>query len=173
MSGADQTTHVQQLFVQHIAVVKHFILSLLPNPGESEDVVQEVFLTVTAKANDFQPGTNFKAWVLTIARFKVLEHLRREERTRNRLSDEVIDQLAAETDEADPSRDAARRRALAKCLAKLAPRPRQMIELQYRESLKPAAIAKHLGWDTNAVSVALSRARAALRECVERQEGIA
>lgn len=173
MRGADQTTQVQQLFVQHIAVVKYFILSLLPNPSEAEDVVQEIFLTITAKANDFEPGTNFKAWVLTIARFKALEQLRREDRARHRLTDEVIDQLAAETDEADPVRDAARRRALAKCLAKLAPKPRRMIELQYRENFKPAAIADKMGWEANAVSVALSRARAALRACVERQEGTA
>ncbi|MEO0446031.1 MAG: sigma-70 family RNA polymerase sigma factor [Verrucomicrobiota bacterium] len=170
MSAPDQTTHVQQLFVQHIAVVKYFVLSLLPNPSEAEDIVQEVFLTVTAKANDFEPGTNFKAWVLTIARFKALEQLRREHRSQKRLSDEVIERLAEETDPIDPHRDAARKRALRDCIAKLAAKPRTMIELQYRENLKPAAIARQLGWDTNAVYVALSRARADLRHCVKHQE---
>ncbi|MEM0968112.1 MAG: sigma factor-like helix-turn-helix DNA-binding protein, partial [Verrucomicrobiota bacterium] len=67
-------------------------------------------------------------------------------------------------------RDAARKRALRDCIAKLAAKPRTMIELQYRENLKPAAIARQLGWDTNAVYVALSRARADLRHCVKHQE---
>ncbi len=172
MPGPDHTTEVQQLFVQHIAALKHFVLSLLPNPSEAEDVVQEVFLTVTAKANDFQPGTNFKAWAFTIARFKVLEQLRREKRSRNRLSDTVIEQLAAEAEDPDPGHEAAMRRALARCLQKLAPKSRKMIELQYEEELKPAAIANELGWDTNAVYVALSRARASLRQCLENQGGL-
>tara|TARA_R110002096_G_scaffold169222_6_gene340776 strand:- start:3720 stop:4241 length:522 start_codon:yes stop_codon:yes gene_type:complete len=169
MPQQDHTTRVQQLFVENISMVKHFVISLLPNPSAAEDVVQEVFLTVTAKAHDFEPETNFKAWVLTIARFKVLEQLRKEKRDRNRLSDEVIDLLADETDGADPGRAAAEIRALTKCLGKLAAKPRRMIELQYREGLKPGVIAERIGWEANAVYVALSRARASLRKCIERQ----
>ena len=150
-------------------MLKHFILSLLPNPSEAEDVLQEVFLTVTAKANDFEPGTNFKAWVLTIARFKALEQLRRDQRDNNRLSDAVIDLLAAEADDGDPSRDAAELHALSKCLGKLASKPRRMIELQYQEGLKPGLIAELIGWESNAVYVALSRARTSLRKCIRRQ----
>ncbi len=171
MNRPDQTTRVQQLFVQHISSVKYFVLSLLPHPGEAEDIVQEVFLTVTAKANDFEEGTNFKAWVITIARFKVLEHFRREKRTRNRLSDELIELLASEADEPDVERDSELMGALSKCIEKLAPKPRRMIELQYREKMKPGAIADHLGWESNAVYVALSRARADLRKCIERKVG--
>jgi hypothetical protein len=40
--------------------------------------VQEVFLTVTAKAADFQPGTTFLAWAKSIARLKILEARRKE-----------------------------------------------------------------------------------------------
>ncbi|MEM1295242.1 MAG: sigma-70 family RNA polymerase sigma factor [Verrucomicrobiota bacterium] len=168
-SSGDQTTHVQQLFVKHVALLKHFVISLLPNPSEAEDIVQEVFLVITAKAHDFEPGTNFKAWLLTIARFKVLEHLRREKRTANRLSDTAIDLLAADMEDADSGPDPATLRALSKCLNKLAPKPKLMVELQYREGLKPAAIAEKLEWEANAVYVALSRARSGLRKCIERQ----
>ncbi|MFT5466545.1 MAG: RNA polymerase sigma-70 factor (ECF subfamily) [Verrucomicrobiales bacterium] len=169
MPAPDHTTEVQALFVQHIAPVKHFVLSLLPNPSEAEDVVQEVFLTITAKANDFQTGTNFKAWAFAIARFKVLELLRRNRRDQNRLSDEVIEQLAAEAEDPNPGQDSATMRALAKCLEKLAPKPRKMIELQYQDELKPAVIAERLGWEPNAIYVALSRARSSLRKCIEKQ----
>lgn len=168
-SSSDPTTHVQQLFVKHVSLLKHFIISLLPNPSEAEDIVQEVFLVITAKAHDFEPGTNFKAWLLTIARFKVLEHLRREKRKANRLSDTAIELLAADMEEADAGPDPETLRALGKCLNKLAPKPRTMVELQYREGLKPAAIAEKLEWEANAVYVALSRARAGLRKCIERQ----
>ena len=133
MSEPDHITRVQQLFVEHISTVKHFVFSLLPNPNAAEDVVQEVFLTITAKAHDFEPETNFKAWVLTIARFKVFEQLRREKRENDRLSDEVIDLLAAEADNPDAGREASEIRALSKCLRKLGTKARRMIELKYRK----------------------------------------
>jgi RNA polymerase sigma-70 factor, ECF subfamily len=170
---ADHTTRVQQRFVQHAASVKYFVLSLLPHPGEAEDVVQEVFLTVTAKANDFEEGTNFKAWAFAIARFKVLEHLRRQRREAFRLSDATLELLADEavemTDESDALRERDLNQALARCLDKLAPKTRQLVELVYRDGLKPGAVAEKVGWQPNAVYVALSRARAELRGCVERQ----
>lgn len=172
MSAPDHTTRVQQLFIKHLDDVRYFIVSILPNPSQTEDIVQEVFLTMTAKAHDFDPNTNFRAWVFTIARFKVLELTRREKRINNRLVEPVIEQLASDAEVLDPIDNACRKQALIKCLAKLAPRARQVIELQYRENLGPAVIARKLGWGTNAVYVALSRARQTLRRCVEREEGI-
>jgi DNA-directed RNA polymerase specialized sigma24 family protein len=41
--------------------------------------------------------------------------------------------------------------------------------LFYRDEHKPQEIAQRLSWTPAAVSVALSRARRALRECIERQ----
>lgn len=141
---------------------------MLPNPVEADDVVQEVFLTVTAKANDFETGTNFKAWVLTIARFKVLELYRKNKRV-CALSDELLETLAEEMDDPDSHREAATLKALSHCVGKLAPRPRQMIELLYQHKMKPGEIAEELGWEANAVYVALSRARANLRKCIKHQ----
>ena len=46
-------------------------------------VLQEVFLVITRKANDFEEGTNFFAWACTIARFKLLELLRRRARAQS------------------------------------------------------------------------------------------
>lgn len=150
-------------------MIKGFVISILPNPSEAEDIVQEVFLVITAKANAYEQGTNFKAWALTIARFKVLEHLRRERRSQNRFSDVLIERLAEEVEDVDLDFEAARKKALKKCLRRLSPKARTMIELQYEERLKPGVIADKIGWRANAVYVALSRARSMLRKCVERQ----
>ena len=55
------------------------------------------------------------------------------------------------------------------CLDKLAPQARRIVDLFYRDEHKPQEIAQRLSWTPAAVSVALSRARKALRECIERQ----
>lgn len=168
MPSHDQTLEVQQLFVDHLPALKRFILSLLPNRSEADDIAQEVFLTVTTKANEFVLGSNFKAWAFAIARFKVLEHLRRAKRDPHLLTDSVIEKLVDEASDPDPERESLTLRALAKCIGKLAPKRKQAIELQYHRNYTPTEIAEQLGWGVNSVNVALSRARADLRTCVQK-----
>jgi RNA polymerase sigma-70 factor (ECF subfamily) len=45
-------------------------------------------------------------------------------------------------------------------------RAKEIIELRYLEELAPPAIAQRLSWSLNSVNVALSRARQALRDCM-------
>src|SRR6266404_4537223 len=89
-AAAEKTMRVQQLFVKHQLGLRAFILSLEPNFTDAEDLLQEVFLVITRKANEFEEGTNFFAWGCTIARYKLLELLRRRARSQV-LSEEVIE----------------------------------------------------------------------------------
>src|SRR6186713_360457 len=91
---SEKTMRVQQLFVKHQLGLRAFILSLEPNFSDAEDLLQEVFLVITRKANEFQEGTNFFAWGCTIARYKLMELLRRRARSQA-LSEEVIEALCS------------------------------------------------------------------------------
>ena len=167
MASPAQTTLVQGLFVQNMMAVRGFVLALMPDFSRVDDVVQETFLTVTAKADDFVEGTNFRAWAFSIARFKVLESARAPGAREITLDAEVIDALCgAEPVELQPEEQT---RALAACVGKLAPQARRTIELRYQQAFRPPEIARRMGWTVNAVNVALARARRALRDCVERQ----
>lgn len=55
------------------------------------------------------------------------------------------------------------------CLGGLAPQARRAMEMRYRGAHLPGAIAQQMGWTVGAVKVALSRARAVLRACVQRK----
>lgn len=156
---------VQQLFVRHQPQLRAFVLSLLPDFAGVDDVMQEVFLTVTTKADDFQAGTNFMAWAVTIARHKVFHSLRRLKRPV--ISGATLDALAAACPEA--LADDRRLKALADCMQKLAPRARELIRLRYHHEHSPGEIATRLTRTVNSVGVALSKARVALRECIEKQ----
>jgi RNA polymerase sigma-70 factor (ECF subfamily) len=164
--AAEKTMRVQQLFVKHQLGLRAFILSLEPNFTDAEDLLQEVFLVVTRKANEFEEGTNFFAWGCTIARYKLLELLRRRARAQA-LSEEVIEALCAVEPE-QPFEDS-RLAILQQCLEQLAPKARQMMYLRYYGEHSPAQIARLVSWTPNAVRVALSRARTVLQECLERR----
>ena len=156
---------VQQLFVRHQPKVRAFVQAFLADGGVADDVIQEVFLTVTLKAGDFREGTNFLAWALTIARHKVLHAQRRLKRPV--VSEATLDALAAACPE--DLADDRRLEALADCMQKLAPRAQELIRLRYHHEHSPGEIATRLARTVNSVGVALSKARAALRECIEKQ----
>lgn len=161
----ESTLRVQQLFVRHQGQLKAFLMSLWPDFAGVDDVLQEVFLAVTAKAADFQENTNFLAWARAIARYKLLE-ARRKGRGPT-MDEDVLASLAATCPE-DWGTDQ-KVTALARCLASLAPKAREIVQLRYHREHSPAEIAQILSRTVNSVAVALAKARVALRECIERQ----
>src|SRR5262245_14773446 len=170
-TGADPRTieEVQRLFLRHASVLRGFILGLLPDHNRAEDVFQELFLTVTRKAAEFQPGTNFLAWARSMARLKVLEHCRSQQHGPHLLDPDALEAVVAAAEEIEDDWPE-RREALARCLEQLAPRAREILELRYCDDfLPPPEIASRLSWTVNAVNVALSRARRFLQECTRRR----
>lgn len=165
--SADRSQQVLQLFVRHQTRIRGFIVSLLGDFTAAEDVLQETFLVVQAKAAEFEPGSNFIAWAFQIARFQVMKAQSRHQRAAGRFSAATLDALAASAPE-EPF-DESKLGALPGCIAKLAPQARRVVDLFYQHEHPPREIARQLGWTPAAVSVALSRSRRFLRECIEQQ----
>jgi RNA polymerase sigma-70 factor (ECF subfamily) len=164
---SSHTELVQRLFVKHIVAIRAFVRAFVPDFNRADDVLQDSFLTVTAKADMYQEGTNFLAWASAIAKLKVLECHRKNQAAGQTLSPEVIDALWAMAPIALPTDDF--QTTLRECLEELAPSARQAIEMRYGEACKPAEVARRLSWKPEAVYVTLSRARASLRDCIDRK----
>lgn len=166
---------VHGLFLKHIDVVRGFIRALVRDRHLADDVLQETFLTLTRKAADFRPGTSFPKWACAVARLKVLEARRQQAGRLRFFSEEVMESLAG-SHEPDPGPDE-RLDLLDDCIDELPPSMRRMIRMRYQGSRKPSDIAERVGWSVEAVYVALSRARTALRDCLNfklnQQEGSA
>jgi RNA polymerase sigma-70 factor (ECF subfamily) len=159
------TLQVQKLFVKHQRQLRAYLLALWPDSTVADDILQEVFLTVTQKAEQFQLGTDFASWTRAIARFKAIE-LRRSA-GKFLVSEDVVDALASEC----PSNwaDDSRLTALSRCMKTLAPKARELIQLRYAEELTPMEIAKQLSRTVNSIGVALAKARVRLRDCMDEQ----
>jgi RNA polymerase sigma-70 factor (ECF subfamily) len=168
-SSTDENEHtakVQGLFLHYQPAIRSFVLSMIPDFSVADDVMQETFLTVTKKAPSFEIGTSFAAWVKTIARFKALEAIRA--RKFVTLSEEVLDALC--TDPSEFAGDTDERIALLRgCLDQLAPQARRSIDYRYQNEHMPPQIANLMGCTVQSVNVTLSRARAFLRDCVQRK----
>ena len=160
------TEEVQLLFVRHENSIRSFVRALQPSLADAEDVLQETFLTVSRKAASFQPGTNFVAWACGVARLKVLENFRLKKRG-NVLSEAAISALAE--DAPSPQSLSEREYALEGCIERLTPKMRDLLWRRYSRRQSSKEMAEAARMTTNAVRVALSKARVALRDCINSQ----
>jgi RNA polymerase sigma-70 factor (ECF subfamily) len=161
-----QTEQVQRLFVRHQGAIRAFVRSLQPSLSDSDDILQETFLTLTRKATSFEPGSNFVAWACSIARFKILEDFRKKRRV-GVLSEAALEALAADAPEEEISE--LRETALNGCLQNLGSRASDLLWRKYVGRQTSEEMAGGLGMTPLAVRVALSKARAVLRDCVALQ----
>lgn len=163
MSGSNVAA-VQQLFVRHQSAVRAFAIALTGDFAAADDVVQETFLIVTAKAAHFESETNFVAWACAIARLKVREN----RRAAKRFSPAVIESLAASIPVAEIGSDLGQERLplLLDCVKQLPPRARELIRLRYFLEQGPGEIAAVLGRTVGGVNTALLKARDLLRDCM-------
>lgn len=162
----NQRDHVGALFVQHVPQIRRFILNLVPDMVLADDVLQETYLTVSKKADEFTRGSNFLAWACTIARYKVFEESRRNLRTGKILSTEALNAVCSAAPEVELFDTQERLEALNSCIGRLSPHAKQAFELRYHNAHSTSEIAKILGWTVGSVCVILSRGRKTLRDCV-------
>ena len=165
-SEPDPTEEVQLLFVRHENSIRAFVRSLQPSLTDADDVMQETFLTVSRKAATFEPGTNFVAWACGIARLKVLENFRQRKRA-NVLSEAAVIALAEGAPSAQSMNE--RESALEKCLEQLSPKARDLLWRRYSRRQSSTEMAEAAGMTSSAVRVALTKARKALRDCINIQ----
>ena len=149
------------------AGLRAFVRGLGMRAEAVDDVAQEAFVVAFEKLQTFERGTNFGAWVRTIARFLVSKELRREERRQRVLAEHVAELLLH--DEAPVTENPAEAEALRHCLAGLPERGRRLVQQRYFENLAPAVIASREGRTANDVRQSLFRLRAALQECITRR----
>jgi RNA polymerase sigma-70 factor (ECF subfamily) len=164
-SDADRRLLVQQLFLRHERAIRAFAFGLTRDFPATDDVVQETFLTITSKASQFIPGTDFPAWACTIARLKVLEC----RRATRRFPGGLVESLALSFTPVQPEDD--HLQAVLACLEKLPARARAIMQMRYLSEQAPAEIARQLNRSANGVRVALAKAREMLRACVGKRLG--
>ncbi len=171
-TSPDDPGEFEQLLEAHQGRLFGFIRALAGPGAETEDILQNTNRILWEKADQFELGTNFRAWAFRIARYQILQYRDKVRRGGEQVpfSDDLLETLAERTEEKDASLER-RQRFLQQCLEKLSGRQRDAVEARYfhRESVQ--AIADRLGMKPNAVSQLLFRSRDSLLRCIESQLG--
>ncbi|MEQ8848749.1 sigma-70 family RNA polymerase sigma factor [Botrimarina sp.] len=157
-----------RLFAKNQSWLYAYLVTLLGNVADAEEVFQEVCVTLWSDQEAFDLTTDFRRWASVVARNRVLGFRTKRSREGKRLSDVAVDLLAEEAIErADLMEE--RRLALHGCLEKLSAADRQLIARCYGEADRSfRLVAEQLGQPVNTVYKALQRVRRSLRDCVDR-----
>lgn len=161
---------MQVLFARHNVRVFRFVLRLVSDRALAEDIVSDVFLEVWRKAAQFEARSQVSTWILAIARFKALTALRSR---RFEELDEVTLNTVEDTAESPDSLVDRNKvgEILRKCLQKLSPAHREIIDLVYYHETSIEDAGDILGIPRSTVKTRMFYARKHLAELV-RKEGL-
>jgi len=146
-----------------------YVISLLGDADSAWDVLQETNRVLLEKRDEFQPGTSFLNWALTVAQFQTMAWLRNQKRNRLIVTADIAELLADDAVTLEAEATQARADALKACLESLTAGHRELIHLRYAKSLKLADLAEQTGRSVNALKQLFFRLRGSLASCVERR----
>lgn len=144
--------------------------SLLRDWAATESLVQQAFIDTYANLHRYELGTDFGAWVRTVARNRLRKEYRSATREEQRLAEyrqRLVERLQADGPVRDDSD--AYLAALRGCRSELPDDEALLLRLRYESGLSFEAIAARRGLTPAAVQRAISRIRFRLRACIEGQ----
>jgi RNA polymerase sigma-70 factor (ECF subfamily) len=132
----------------------------------ADDIFQQVVLAALEAGAQFRDTDHVLAWAFRAARHRAVD-LARSRHLRS-LPEEVLDLLESRWTDPEPAAYSDRGEALHRCLGRLGPPARELLQMKYADGLSAAAIADRQRRTAAAVYQNLCRIHRALRECVEK-----
>ena len=150
--------------------VLQVVSALLYDRGPAEELVQQVFVNAYFALPRFRRGSDFGPWIRTIARNAAREELRKQSRYDRRLKTygRMLEARLADSERA-AHREQTLIESLRACLGRLPQREATAIRLRYSEGKTFEEIAGVLGGTGGSIRNLLCRARATLRQSLEKE----
>ena len=164
----ERASNFMRLVRQYDRQWKTYVVSLLPNWADADDILQDTKLELWERFSEYDPAGDFGAWARKLILFRVMTFRTKSGRERARFSQEAFDLVAAEAapvvEEAD-----ARFRILAGCLQKLTDAARQLLWRCYAGGATIKDVAISLGRSIRGTQQAVAKIRSDLQQCIERE----
>jgi RNA polymerase sigma-70 factor, ECF subfamily len=159
---------MQLLYMRHNVRLFRFALRFTRNKATAEDLVQEVFLDVWRKADEFKGRSEVSTWLLAIVRNKALTVMRH--RSADQLDEDAAACIADSADTPEMATQKEQARSITcKCLTQLSPAHREIIDLVYYHGKSIEDVSKIIGIPGNTVKTRMFYARKHLAELLCRQ----
>lgn len=155
-----------KIFLQNEHHLFNFILMLVSNYSDAEDLLQETATTLWSKFDSFEEGTNFMAWARQIVRYKISNYYRTKKIDFG-LDEEVLDTLADAANRVSQSIDN-RKAALTICLKKLQPTDANLLQMRYYQRIPISKIAVRMEQSPHTLYKRMSKIIRLLQACIQK-----
>jgi RNA polymerase sigma-70 factor (ECF subfamily) len=157
----DNHEEMARLIEPEIPRLRRLARCLARDHALADDLVQECLLRAIKRFDTWEPGTNLRAWLMTILRNVFLTEFRRAGRSRLAIEFDEINPAIPHAGSLDRPLDLA---AVQRAFDRLSDEHREILVLVALEELRYEEAASILGLPLGTVRSRLSRARAAMRE---------
>jgi len=167
MNESSKTNEFLRLLMTNQKRIYAFILGMVPNHQDADDLFQETVLVMWSKFDEFEPGTNFTVWGLTIARYQILSVRKRHACRGFQFSQAALDLLQKDSESFVRQLDG-RLHILRTCVRKLTPNDHTLIRLRYEEEVTIRIIAERWNQSVQSIYKRLARVHDMLLRCIRR-----
>jgi len=146
-------------------------LRFTKNREDAEEVSQDIFIKAYRSLADFKGMAKFSTWLYTIVNTTCITFLRKKKLDIRSLDDEKTFEIADNQDSgfrANQVEQKSRQNMVNQAIAMLSPDDAQIITLFYKNEQSLEEIGQILGLEVNTAKVRLHRARARLKEKMEK-----
>jgi RNA polymerase sigma-70 factor (ECF subfamily) len=154
-----QESAFSELHQRYRTIVYGYCLARLMDPSAAEDVTQDTFMRIHG-ARSHEPIRSARAWIFSVTRSALVDHVRRQKRQPSYLSAE--EELAVISPGSDAAETAERReqaQSVFLAIARLRPRYRSALLLREMHGLSSVEIGEAMNLKPGAVDTLVSRAR--------------
>lgn len=159
-------TEFVRLLTAYYSNIYAYIVSLVANFNDANDILQETTSTMWMKFSDFRPGTDFVAWGTRIAYFKVLDYRKKKRRDQKIIfSDDIFTKFAEHAP--DHIQDSGKSvQKLRECIKKLQAADSRLVQLRFLMGLTIKDVSQRLNTSIRSIYYNLARVQGLLLNCM-------
>jgi len=144
-----------------------YLLMMVHNHSDAEDLLQETASALWEQYEQFDPGRNFTAWAIGIARNKAIDFLRQKRTTRPMFSDSFYEKMSTLAEEESQNVDR-RLLALRTCIKQLSADNQRLLRLRFEEGISIKKLSQNSPYSPQALYKKISRIYSSLYNCIHR-----
>jgi RNA polymerase sigma-70 factor (ECF subfamily) len=163
---AGERAAFEELFELYQPRLKYYVRRLDNDSNRTDDILQDVWLSVFKKIHKLKDAKSFDVWLYRIARNKVYDRFRRKDRHVKLLEDKF-----PVSNSIEPTFDADDTEKLHRALTRLKTHHREVLTLCFIEQMSYQSIADVVGCSVGTIRSRIYYAKQSLREEMERKNG--
>lgn len=163
----NRTKQFLTLFAHNKDRIHAYILYCVPNVNDAEDLLQDTSVVLLERFGEYQENTNFLAWAIQIAKFKILAFRHKNKNSRLIFND--ADLAIADHQDLTNRFDIMDEQfsALRSCLKELSSKHKQLLQYRYEYDMSFRGIAKQFNVSMQAIYKSISRIHVFLLKCTQ------